>query len=507
VSEPGERLALSLAALRKAGIAALARRRGVEASGPELVVAAMRRAPVAEVVADLEAAHSGFLRHAAYRLRKRCRRIVAAMRASAIGRLLVRTGAISGAALLLCAQPAMAQRGDVAEANRLLGEARSAWDATAREVDELPELRARERMILEAVGRIARIRCEHAATPAGREIAAGTGTGMPDVTHEAIAARLEKTRRAIRSKESLRELEQGQDRLLCEQFGSCLPVGAGAAPARQVLRDCPDCPELAVLPRGSFRMGATPGEEELEGVPCDERARSSPQVMVQVARDFAIGRFEVTRGEYAAFVREAGEASPSSCMSVARQPARSWRDPGFAQDDRHPAVCVSWDDAQRYVAWLSRRTSKRYRLPSEAEWEYAARAGMEWPRPWTGGLGAYCEHANIFDRSGRRGLRGAADATVAPCDDGFDVTARIGSFRANAFGLHDMIGNASEWVSNCWSPSLAAAAITGDHACELRSVRGGGWLTAPRDARPAFRSLYPADVRAAHIGFRVARDM
>lgn len=274
-----------------------------------------------------------------------------------------------------------------------------------------------------------------------------------------------------------------------------------------MLRDCPDCPELAVLPRGSFRMGATPGEEELEGVPCDERARSSPQVMVQVARDFAIGRFEVTRGEYAAFVREAGEASPSSCMSVARQPARSWRDPGFAQDDRHPAVCVSWDDAQRYVAWLSRRTSKRYRLPSEAEWEYAARAGMEWPRPWTGGLGAYCEHANIFDRSGRRGLRGAADATVAPCDDGFDVTARIGSFRANAFGLHDMIGNVSEWVADWHAPYPPGDVVDPGGPAQGTEVvtRGGSWYFATLCSATRRYPLAPTE-RHFHVGFRVARD-
>lgn len=510
---PGERLARSLAALRHAGIAALARQRGIRARGPEIVVAAMRRAPVTEIMADLEAAHSGFLRHAAYRLRKRGRRVADSVRASAIARLLARVGRMFGVALLallLCAAPAAAQSANGAAADRLMTEALAAWDSTDQEVADLAGLRAQEGRIVEAIAKLARIRCEHPATPVGREIS--LGGGLRGVTREQVIARLEKTRLAIKSIESLDALEKEQDRWLCHNFEICRPGEARAASPRQALRDCTDCPEMVVLPPGGLLMGAAPGEEELEGMECDDRGRSSPQVRVRIARGFAIGRHEVTRGEYAAFARGTAEALPPSCVvtsgdGMRAQAGRSWRDPGFVQDDSHPVVCVSWDDARRYASWLALRTGKPYRLPTEAEWEYAARGGMEWPRPWSGGRDASCEHANVLDRSGMRVLRDLVRGGAAACDDGSSFTARVGSFRANGFGLHDMIGNAWEWVADCWSPSLAATAMPAGQSCAARSMRGGGWLTFPRDARPAFRARYPADERAAHVGFRVARDM
>jgi formylglycine-generating enzyme required for sulfatase activity len=298
-------------------------------------------------------------------------------------------------------------------------------------------------------------------------------------------------------------------------------VGIFPAPARptpprpgDVVRDCSDCPELVVVPAGSFMMGASPGEEEAENVPSNLRGRSSPQVEVRIGSAFAVGRMEVTRGEFAAFVRETGHATGSSCWAWdgskwAERAGANWRSPGFSQDDRHPAVCVSWDDAQAYVRWLSSKTGKSYRLLSEAEWEYAARAGSQTRRPWGDSAEAGCGHANIADASARRQVSGITGG--AQCDDGHGYTSAAGSYRANGFGLHDMIGNVWEWTADCWNENLSglptdgSARTSGD--CARRVLRGGSWLNYPRDARSAKRSRDPTADRDVDLGFRVARTL
>ena len=506
MTDAGERLVRSLAALREAGIAALARSRGIPASGPELAVAAMRKAPTPEVIADLEAAHSGFLRHAAYRLRKRRRRIAAALRGSALARLLGGVGRIFGIALLmlpLCAHPSAGQRAGGAAADRLLKEAQEAWDATARDADDVAGLRGQERKIVDAIAKLARIRCDHPDAPLAREVAAGRG--LRGVARDEIAFRLEQIRLALRSRMPLEDLERAQDRWLCDNFGKC-PSGANRP--EPVLRDCADCPQMVALPSGSYLMGAAPEEEELENLPCDMRGLSSPQVSVRLPRGILIGRHEVTRGEYAIFARETGEALQRSCLFIGNGPTlrdRAWHDPGFLQDDRHPVVCVSWEDARKYADWLARRTGKPYRLPTEAEWEYAARGGLDWPRPWAGGQTKTCEYANVLDRSAQRALPDR-DIPMA-CDDQHGFTAPVGSFRPNSFGLHDMLGNAWEWVADCWTIGHGTQPVMDSTGCVRRVLRGGSYLTPPGEARPALRSRAPADSRAAFIGFRVARDM
>ena len=188
-----------------------------------------------------------------------------------------------------------------------------------------------------------------------------------------------------------------------------------------------------------------------------EITRSLPRRRVTIANPFAVGKYEVTRREFGAFMRATGRSMYGGCAywdigerKAKRDDARSWRSPGFEQTDLDPVVCVNWDDAKAYVNWLSEKTGKGYRLPSEAEWEYAARGGIRTSRYWGDDVSAQCAHAN--------GADGTLKAhysnwrwVVASCRDGFVHTAPVGSFRANGFGLHDMHGNVWEWVVDCWN--------------------------------------------------------
>ena len=292
-----------------------------------------------------------------------------------------------------------------------------------------------------------------------------------------------------------------------------VPALAQNAPGT-TFRDCADCPELVVVAGGRFLMGAAPGEEEREGAPESYRGRSQPRVSVSV-ESFMLGRYEVTRGEFAAFVAETGRATQGNCWywdfsdSKAKNddPAKNWRNPGFPQTNRHPVVCVDWNDAQAYVAWLGRKTGKAYRLPSEAEWEYAARAGTRTTRPWGNAAGGACDHANVWDESAKGTYSNAIN--LHPCSDGFVRTAPAGSFQPNRFGLYDVIGNVLEWVEDCWNGTLAempangAARLSGD--CSRRVGRGGSWADDPGLARPASRGRNGTGDRSDFLGFRVAR--
>ena len=280
---------------------------------------------------------------------------------------------------------------------------------------------------------------------------------------------------------------------------------AGAAP------ECPHCPEMVVIPAGQFVMGAAPGEEEQGNLAPGFRGRSEPQRRVDVKR-FAAGKFEVTRAQYRAFAEATGRRA-NGCFvwrgsDFEMDPARSWRDPGFVQSDAHPATCVSWEDASAYVAWLSGQTRRKYRLLTEAEWEYAARAGTTAPVYW--GDASACEFANGADRATAAGVPGADGWGVASCNDGHAYTAPVGSFRPNAFGLHDMLGNVEEWTQDCWNANYAGAPVDGSAAtagdCSMRSVRGGAWDDAPVGVPAAYRVGSPTIIRVYRRGFRVAAD-
>ena len=233
-------------------------------------------------------------------------------------------------------------------------------------------------------------------------------------------------------------------------------------------QDCALCPEMVVLPAGEFLMGSPSGEAERED---DE----GPQHRVRIAQPFAVGVFEVTFAEWDACRQDGG------CVSFAD-------DEGWGRAER-PVINESWDDAQAYVRWLSGKTGGQYRLPSEAEWEYAARAGTVTPFYFGTSI------------SGR----------LANCCKDYGMTLPGGAFPANGFGLHDMHGNVWEWVQDCWNdsyggaPSDGSAWQSGD--CAKRVLRGGSWYVDPRNLRSANRFRYDSGFRGSDFGFRVARTL
>jgi len=291
-----------------------------------------------------------------------------------------------------------------------------------------------------------------------------------------------------------------------------LPPPAVPTPGER-FRDCAECPEMVWLPAGRFTMGSPESETSAEGMPDEFAKREQPQREVRLGYALAVGVHEVTRGEYAAFAQSTGRSEGGSCFTNEDgkwedRAGRGWRSPGFSQDDRHPVVCVNWDEATAYADWLSGQTGKRYRLLSEAEWEYAARAGTTSARWWGSSANAACGNANVHDRTSKARNAGFT-WQHHECDDGFAQTAPVGSFNANGFGLRDILGNVWEWVGDCWNdtyagaPSDGSARTSGD--CGRRGLRGGSWYVEPRSVRAAIRSWVVSGSRIDVIGFRVAR--
>jgi len=282
----------------------------------------------------------------------------------------------------------------------------------------------------------------------------------------------------------------------------------GVFPAKpqpgETFKDCEICPEMVVLPAGSFFMGSPSYEQ-------DRRDTEGPLHQVTIARPFAVGKYEVTRGEYAAFVSDTGYAGGSICETHDdgkwdKRSGRNWRDPAFRQGDRDPVVCMGWNDARNYIQWLARKTGKKYRLLSEAEWEYAARAGTRTVRFWGDDSAAACRYANVFDATATS-VTGMGYEPHA-CDDGVAQTAPVGRYQANAFGLHDMLGNVWEWTEDCWNRSYDGAPTDGSAwtagECDRRTLRGASWVFRPAYIRSARRGTDPLEYRSNGNGFRVA---
>ncbi len=245
-------------------------------------------------------------------------------------------------------------------------------------------------------------------------------------------------------------------------------------------RDCEDCPEMVVLPAGEFMMGSPASEER-------RWDNEKPRHRVTIAKLFAVGKYEVSFAEWEA-CRRAGGCS------------RNPDDRGWGRGNR-PVIRVSWDDTQEYVRWLSRKTGERYRLLSESEWEYAARAGTTTPFHFGNTISTDQANYNGIGTygSGRTGVY--RERTVA-----------VGSFPANRFGLHDMHGNVEEWVEDCWHGSYAGAPADGSAwtrggRCDYRVLRGGSWYFKPRYLRSANRFRSNSENRSGFTGFRVARTL
>jgi len=295
---------------------------------------------------------------------------------------------------------------------------------------------------------------------------------------------------------------------------------AGAPPAGAAFNDCPACPRMVVVPAGTFTMGSPASEPE--------RAKNEdPQRTVSVP-SFAISETEVTRAQYAAFAKDTGRITGGGCNTVGQgewnhDAGASWTDPRFPQGDDHPVVCVSWQDAEDYAAWLARKTGKDYRLPSESEWEYAARGGTTTAYFWGANVDDGCGSANFGDRSLVRGVPGMLEvvrkdlasghmrARLAGCDDGGVFTTAAGRYAANPFGLRDMTGNAWEWIEDCYEDSFDTLPLDGKARtrddCAWRIVRGGSWDDYPTDVRSASRHQVPPTSKRDDGGFRVARGL
>ncbi len=309
----------------------------------------------------------------------------------------------------------------------------------------------------------------------------------------------------------------------------------------QEFNECDDalwCPTMVIVPGGSFIMGS-PSSEAGRGE--DE----GPQRTV-IIRDFAVSKFEITRGQYALFAEATSRSSDVDCRTFRTREGYSydaeatWNDPRFRQSENHPVVCVDWFDASAYVEWLNTRIGgASYRLLTEAEWEFVARAGSNTPYPWGADPQSGCGYENVHDESS---LSQYPNWPSLNCRDGFVHTAPVGLFRPNTFGLYDMMGNVSEWVQDCYTRvaygdvrnseneiidavegglgarvagrgggSYVAYPVDGSPYefpdCEEGVFRGGGWDAEPTMLRSALRHSYLRGVAYSNVGFRVAKTL
>jgi formylglycine-generating enzyme required for sulfatase activity len=301
-----------------------------------------------------------------------------------------------------------------------------------------------------------------------------------------------------------------------------LAANAAAAPlaAGSTFKDCAECPDMVVVPAGRNKIGSSPEERARVGVPAMFGDREGPQHRVRIARPYALATTEVTRGKYAVFVTATSRPDPTECaiadtttFAWGQKPGYSWREPGYPQTDAHPAVCISYNDATDYAAWLAQKSGKPYRLPTEAEWELAARAGSSTAWYWGDAPEAGCDQANLIT-SGMISAMGSPPywQNKLACQNARSYSLPAGSYPANAYGLHDMIGNAFEWVVDCAStshkgePSDGSARQTPN--CDTRFLKGGAFHTPIWLTRAAVRgNPLKQNLHMNTIGFRVARSL
>ena len=272
--------------------------------------------------------------------------------------------------------------------------------------------------------------------------------------------------------------------------------------------ECTDCPEMVVVPGGTFIMGADEGEEgRYEGRPHE----------VTIERRFAIGVDPVTVAQFRVFVEDSGYEAASDCIvpmegTYKAVPGANWQDPqlGRKPKDEEPAVCLDFKDVSAYAEWVAHRTGKPYRLLSEAEWEYVAKAGSTARFPWGDDPEKACDYGNFMDASAP--AEANVEGAVAACNDGYPTLAPVGRLTPNAFGVREMVGNVWTWVQDCYvMPYPDDTPLDGSayeaSSCDRRSVRGASWATNVTRARPTFRGRDPIDRTSSLFGLRLARDL
>ena len=282
--------------------------------------------------------------------------------------------------------------------------------------------------------------------------------------------------------------------------------------------------KLIRIPAGQFEMGSLPGSSGTppgRGSPVIAPIDEQPRHTVTISRPFYMGISEVTVGQFAAFVRETGQITESArdgrggegwdqaTKTLVQRPDFHWNSPGFPQTATHPVVLVSWNDASEFCQWLSGKENRTYRLPTEAEWEYACRAGTQTRYQHADIPHDLERFANVLDSGSARALAGQRFSTSG--DDAFSFTAPVGSFLPNRFGLFDMHGNAWEWCHDFFDPAYYASSPAvdpkGPSGGSQRTLRGGAFLNGAEACRSANRQAQFASVRTAAIGFRVVVEV
>lgn len=274
-------------------------------------------------------------------------------------------------------------------------------------------------------------------------------------------------------------------------------------------RDCEHCPAMIPIPLGKFAMGDLIG---------DGRDDEKPVQLVSIESPFAISKYPITVESFQHFidatkyVTQAEKNKNEGCWGVKKDlsigwlPTENWKNNRLNQDKNHPVVCVSWHDAQAYIQWLTAQTGHTYRLPTEAEWEYSARAGSETKYFYGNNDNHVCQYINHADYQMIKAW--SADTAVSTCDDGYLTSSPVGEFPANRFGLYDAYGNVWEWVMDCYKPNLhGISQKSKDEECSIRTLRGASWGSKPVGITSSYRNNDKDDARTVDYGFRVAREL
>ena len=299
-----------------------------------------------------------------------------------------------------------------------------------------------------------------------------------------------------------------------------ISASAGAAPE---FRDCEKCPVMVTAPAGVFKMGTAVADRLIDPRTGKPATNDSPQHEVTIDAPFAIGKYEVTVEEFGVFVTDTGYETVDRCMAFSKPDSftinndLNWKETGFNQTGDHPVVCVSFFDAEAYAIWLRDKTGETYRLPSEAEWEYTARAGSTTSYHWGTDSAKTCEYANVRSQGAYAisKRQAAADREEGfPCDDGVRQSSATGSYAPNDFGLHDVQGNAWEWVADCNHKDYDGAPADGsawldepdeETRCPFGVIRGGSYLNLVERSSTTVRAGRPRSGAATNMGFRVTR--